>query len=64
MELVYYISIAVILLSVGIIVFIGMLIKKWFNIYKNVKYVKEAKERQEAEAAKDKAGNINARGKW
>jgi len=62
MEFVYYISIAVILLSVGIIVFIGMLIKKWFKIYKNVKYVKEEKEKQEREAGK--AGRINARGKW
>jgi len=62
MEFVYYISIGVILLSVGIIVFIGMLIKKWFNIYKDVKYVKEEKEKQEREAGK--AGKINARGKW
>jgi len=62
MEFVYYISIAVILLSVGIIIFIAMLIKKWFNIYKNVKYVKEEKEKQEREASK--AGKINARGKW
>jgi len=62
MEFVYYISIGVILLSVGIIVFIGMLIKKWFNIYKDVKYVKEEKEKQERETGK--AGKINARGKW
>jgi len=62
MEIVYYISIAVILVSAGLIVFIGRQIIKWHRIYKNVKYVKEEKEKQEREAGK--AGKINARGKW
>jgi len=61
---VYYIGIAVILVSIGLIILIGKLINKWYKLYKDVKYVKEERERQEAEASKDKAGRINARGKW
>jgi len=61
MVAVYYMGIAVILVSLGIIIFVGMQINKWYNIYKNVKYVKEEKERQ---AGKTKAGSITARRKW
>jgi len=64
MVAVYYIGIAVILVSIGLIILIGKLIKKWYNLYKDVKYVKEERERQESETSKTKAGRINARRKW
>jgi len=64
MVAVYYIGIAVILISVGLIILIGKMINKWYKLYKDVKYVKEERERQESETSKTKAGRINARRKW
>jgi flagellar basal body-associated protein FliL len=63
-ELLNVVIVAVICMGLLLIAVLFSWVVLKYKTYKLNKYVKAAKEREEAEAAKDKAGRINARGKW
>ena len=64
-EIVNAIAFGVTIIGAVLIVTLVFMFADRYRLYKFNKYVKKAKEREEAETAKDKAGRFHAgRGKW